>query len=79
MVKKFVAYLITCVAIIAPAACLIFFYFNPQADATYSIPLAHFYIVTFTTFSAAVLSILLLSSLGAEAKRVICWPPPLLR
>ena len=68
MIKKFVAYLITCVAIIAPAAWLIFFYFNPQADATYSIPIAHFYIVTFTTFSAAVLSILLLSSLGAEAK-----------
>ena len=55
-------------ALLAPAFGLIFFALQPQADVIVSIPIAHFYIVTFTTFSAAVISILLAASLGAEAK-----------
>jgi len=60
--------LLILLALIAPALALVFFWFNPAADVSYSIPVAHFYIVTFTTFSAAVISILLAASLGAEAK-----------
>ncbi len=60
--------LLIILALIAPALALVFFWFNPQADILYSIPIAHFYIVTFITFSAAVISILLASSLGADAK-----------
>ncbi len=51
-----------------PAYGLIFFKLQPQADLTVNVPLFHFYIVTFTTFSAAVISLLLVSSLGAEAR-----------
>ncbi len=40
-----------------PLLFLIFFYTQPQIDPTANLPLFHFYIVTFTTFSAAVISI----------------------
>jgi len=55
-------------ALLAPAFGLVFFALQPRADVTVSVPIFHFYIVTFTTFSAAVISILLAASLGAEAK-----------
>lgn len=38
---------------LAPAMLLIFFWLRPGADFMASLPLFHFYIVTFTTFSAA--------------------------
>ena len=50
-----------------PALVLAFFALQPQADLTVSVPIFHFYIVTFTTFSAAVISILLVASLGLQA------------
>lgn len=52
----------------APAITLAFFTLQPEADRTASLPLFHFYIVTFTTFSAAVVSILLGLALGRQAK-----------
>jgi signal transduction histidine kinase len=54
--------------LIAPALVLIFFALNPQADTATPQPLFHFYVVTFITFAAAVVSILLATSLGTDAK-----------
>ncbi len=51
-----------------PSLVLMFFFFQPQADLTFNLPLFHFYIVTFTTFSAAVISILLVSALAGVAQ-----------
>ena len=45
--------------VLLPLLALIWFSLFPQTDAMVSLPLFHFYIVTFTTFSAAVISILL--------------------
>ncbi len=60
---------ITFVAVsLLPAAILAFFTVFPQYDLSLSLPLPHFYIVTFTTFTAAVVSILLAVSLGPEAR-----------
>lgn len=64
MIKK----LFILFALFIPAYGLIFFKLQPQADLNVSVPLLHFYIVTFTTFSAAVISLLLVSSLGADAR-----------
>jgi signal transduction histidine kinase len=50
-----------------PFAALAYFTYVPGADRSIALPLFHFYIVTFTTFSAAVISILLATSLGREA------------
>ncbi|HLB48700.1 MAG TPA: sensor histidine kinase, partial [Anaerolineales bacterium] len=47
---------------------LVFFRLAPRADLSLSLPLPHFYVVTFTTFAAAVVSILLGAALGPEAK-----------
>jgi class 3 adenylate cyclase len=55
-------------ALFAPAAGLIFFTLQPRADQTVSLPLFHFYLVTFITFSAAVISILLTVTLGFEGQ-----------
>ena len=55
------------VVLLLPAFGLAFFALQPQADLTVSVPIFHFYIVTFTTFSAAVISILLVASLGLQA------------
>jgi signal transduction histidine kinase len=54
-------------ALLLPLAILAFLTAFPQFDLSVSLPLPHFYIVTFTTFSAAVVSILLAASLGPEA------------
>ena len=56
------------IGLAAPAMALVFFTLQPKADRTANLPLAHFYIVTFTTFSAAVVSILLGLALGRQAK-----------
>ena len=65
-------FLITTV-LFAPSAILIFLSLQPQVDASASLPLFHFYIVTFTTFSAAVISILLSTTLQgiAEPRHVL--------
>src|SRR3972149_4520855 len=55
-------------ALVAPAILLVFFRLAPRADLSLSLPLPHFYVVTFTTFAAAVVSILLGAALGPEAK-----------
>src|SRR3712207_2402521 len=55
-------------ALFAPSAILVFLSLQPQADPTASLPLFHFYIVTFTTFAAAVVSILLSSTLEGVAQ-----------
>ncbi|HLF02177.1 MAG TPA: HAMP domain-containing sensor histidine kinase [Anaerolineales bacterium] len=62
--------LITLSVIIAliPAGALAYLYVQPSADIVFSNPIFHFYVVTFTTFAAAVISILLAASLGTEAQ-----------
>ncbi len=55
-------------ALLAPAASLIFFTLEPQADLAVDLPIFHFYLVTFITFSAAVISILLTVTLGFEGR-----------
>lgn len=55
-------------AFLAPLLALIWFSLFPQTDARITLPLFHFYIVTFTSFSAAVISILLLISLREVAQ-----------
>src|SRR5687767_9190226 len=54
-------------ALFAPSAILVFLSLQPQVDSTVSLPLFHFYIVTFTAFAAAVVSILLSSTLERVA------------
>ena len=65
--------LLVIAALIAPALVLVFFWLRPQADSVYALPLFHFYIVTFTTFAAAVVSLLLTRALGlvAQARHVL--------
>jgi signal transduction histidine kinase len=46
-------------ALVAPVLFLLFFWFFPEWDRRLQLPLFHFYVVTFTTFAAAVVSILL--------------------
>ncbi len=55
-------------ALITPALILLFFRLWPELDPTYSVPLLHFYIVTFTAFSASVVSFLLIAALGPVAQ-----------
>jgi signal transduction histidine kinase len=55
-------------ALVAPSLFLGFLSLQPQADARASLPLFHFYIVTFVTFAAAVISILLSSMLESIAQ-----------
>ena len=55
-------------ALLAPALILVFFTLQPQADRTVSIPIFHFYLVTFITFAAAVISILLTVTLGMNGQ-----------
>ena len=55
-------------ALIAPAVSLVYFWLQPQADLVSSQPIFHFYLVTFITFSAAVISILLTATLGFEGQ-----------
>jgi len=56
------------VALLAPAASLVYFRLQPQSDLMVSQPIFHFYLVTFITFSAAVVSILLTTTLGFEGQ-----------
>ena len=62
--KRILFILIACL----PAGALAILTWLPGTDQSASAPLFHFYIVTFITFSAAVVSILLAASLGANAK-----------
>lgn len=50
--------------LLTPVGLLAYLRLQPEADALYNYPLFHFYIVTFTSFTAAVISILLTASLG---------------
>ncbi len=61
---KRVPIILTIFALLAPALGLIYFTLQPQADQTVSLPIFHFYLVTFITFAAAVISILLTVTLG---------------
>lgn len=56
------------VVALAPAAILAGFTLVPAVDRAAALPVFHFYVVTFTTFSAAVVSILLAASLGSDAQ-----------
>jgi signal transduction histidine kinase len=55
-------------ALIAPALLLLFFWLFPELDLGFRLPLFHFYVVTFTTFAAAVVSILLVIMLQSVAQ-----------
>lgn len=55
-------------ALLTPALGLLYFTLQPQADKTVSLPIFHFYLVTFITFAAAVISILLTVTLGMDGQ-----------
>ncbi len=55
-------------AALAPITVIAFLTLVPSADVSANLPLFHFYVVTFTTFSAAVVSILLGATLVQEAE-----------
>jgi predicted membrane-bound dolichyl-phosphate-mannose-protein mannosyltransferase len=55
-------------ALIVPALALIYFTLQPQANTSSPQPLFHFYVVTFMSFAAAVVSILLTTLLGTQAQ-----------
>ncbi|MGC1377658.1 MAG: adenylate/guanylate cyclase domain-containing protein [Anaerolineales bacterium] len=55
-------------ALLAPALGLLYFTLQPQADLTVNLPIFHFYLVTFITFAAAVISILLAATLGMAGR-----------
>ncbi|MFW6069059.1 MAG: hypothetical protein ACOC9E_05705, partial [Chloroflexota bacterium] len=55
-------------ALVAPALILLFFWLRPDLDPTLRVPLLHFYIVSFTSLSATVVSFLLVAALGAVAR-----------
>jgi signal transduction histidine kinase len=52
-----------------PISLLLFFRLFPSADRVVAVPLFHFYIVTFTTFTALVISILLSAALQPVARQ----------
>ncbi|HLF90875.1 MAG TPA: HAMP domain-containing sensor histidine kinase [Anaerolineales bacterium] len=58
----------TLVILLSPIGLLVYLRFQPEADLVYNEPLFHFYIVTFTTFASAVISILLTVALGESAQ-----------
>ncbi len=55
-------------ALLAPALILTYFAWQPGDDKTVSLPIFHFYLVTFITFAAAVISILLTVTLGMDGQ-----------
>lgn len=55
-------------ALVAPALILVSFWLRPDLDRVIRVPLLHFYIVSFTSLSATVVSFLLVSALGAVAR-----------
>ncbi len=54
--------------IFSPLAFMLFLRWFPEYDTASRLPLFHFYIVTFTTFAAAVVSIILTLALGENAR-----------
>ncbi len=54
--------------LILPGLALAWLALFPQYDRALPAPLPHFYVVTFTTFAAVVISMLLLTALGAETR-----------
>jgi signal transduction histidine kinase len=54
-------------ALILPALFLAFWALFPNADPSIQAPLAHFYVVTFTTFAATVVSLFVTISVGESA------------
>ena len=56
------------IALFAPAVLLLFFWLQPEADPTLQIPIFHFYIVTFVSFTAAVVSFMLTVALEPVAR-----------
>ncbi len=50
--------------LLSPIGVLVYLRLQPEADLVYNQPLLHFYIVTFTSFTAGVVSLLLSSVLG---------------
>lgn len=55
-------------ALFAPALILGLFWLRPDLDPSYRIPILHFYIVTFTSLAATVISFLLIAALGSVAR-----------
>jgi signal transduction histidine kinase len=60
--------LLIIVCLLVPGGLLVLFALQPRLDPVAALPLFHFYIVTFTTFTAAVISILLGMVLGRNAR-----------
>ncbi len=54
-------------ALLLPPALLLFFTLVPRADVSLASPLFHFYIVSFTTFAATVVSLFVAISVGQTA------------
>src|SRR5580765_2855354 len=54
-------------ALLLPALVLAFWALYPSADGVFAAPLFHFYIVTFTTFAATVVSLFVTISVGESA------------
>jgi class 3 adenylate cyclase len=59
---------LTISTVLAPALLLLFFMLQPELDVVIFLPIFHFYLVTFTSFAAAVISILLIVALGELAR-----------
>ena len=55
-------------ALIVPAILLLFLWLVPDADLTLQVPILHFYVVTFVSFTAAVVSFLLTVALEPVAR-----------
>lgn len=55
-------------ALLAPALILTVFWLRPDLDPSYRIPILHFYVVTFTSLAATVISFLLIAALGSVAR-----------
>ena len=55
-------------ALLAPPLVLFFFWARPEADLTVQVPIFHFYIVTFVSFTAAVVSFMLMVALEPVAR-----------
>ncbi|HSM58578.1 MAG TPA: ATP-binding protein [Candidatus Sulfomarinibacteraceae bacterium] len=60
---------LTVASVLVPLLLLVFFWLRPDYDPVLAIPLSHFYIVTFTSFAAAVVSFLLVIAIGSFAHR----------
>ena len=59
---------LTISTVLAPALLLLFLMLQPELDLYVFLPIFHFYLVTFTSFAAAVISILLIVALGDDAR-----------